>query len=158
MMGPMDLGASAAARRLWREARARPNLDVVVTDLPEGVRALHAVGDDGFRCILISAALSPEDKVAALAHELAHDDCQGGCHHPGLPEPLRVVVARDEARVDRVAADRILPLHWLSAWVDHQVDNERPVTAAEAADELGVAVWIAELQLRRLEDRNRRSA
>lgn len=154
----MDLGASAAARRLWAEARSRPNLDVVITDLPTGVRALHAVDTDGFRCILISATLSPEDKVAALAHELAHDDCQGGCHHPGLPEPLRALVARDEARVDRVAADRILPLHWLATWVDHQVANDQPVTATDAAEELGIAHWVTELQLRRLEDRNRRSA
>lgn len=139
---------------LWREASSRPGLDVVITDLPPGVRALHVVGEDGFRCILISAALSPEEKVAALAHELAHDDCHGGCHHPGLPEQLRPVVARDEARVDRVAADRILPLAGLASWVDRRVDNDRPVTAAEAAEELEVAPWVAELQLRRLEARH----
>lgn len=143
---------------LWREASSRPNLDVVITDLPAGVRALHVVGDDGFRCILISAALSPVEKVAALAHELAHDDCHGGCHHPGLPDRLRAVVARDEARVDRVAADRILPLTGLASWVDHQVANDRPVTAAGAAEELEVASWVAELQLRRLEARSRRTA
>ncbi len=143
---------------LWREASSRPNLDVVITDLPAGVRALHVVGDDGVRCILISAALSPEEKVAALAHELAHDDCHGGCHHPGLPERLRAVVARDEARVDRVAADRLLPLGGLATWVDRQVANDRPVTVADAAEELEVAVWVAELQLRRLEARSRGAA
>jgi len=136
---------------LWREASSRPNLDVVITDLPAGIRALHVVAADGVRCILISAALSPEEKVAALAHELAHDDCHGGCHHPGLPDRLRAVVARDEARVDRVAADRILPLTGLATWVAHQVDNDRPVTATGAAEELEVARWVAELQLRRLE-------
>ncbi|HEX7134778.1 MAG TPA: ImmA/IrrE family metallo-endopeptidase [Iamia sp.] len=154
----MDLGTSAAARRLWREARSRPNLEVVVTDLPAGMRALHAVDEDGFRCILISAALTPAEKLAALAHELAHDDCEGGCHHPGLPDRLRAVVARDEARVDRVAADRILPLAWLASWVDRQVAADRPVTAAGAAEELDVADWVAELQLRRLEARNRGAA
>ena len=144
---------------LWREASARPNLDVVITDLPPGVRALHVVGDDGFRCILISAALSPVEKVAALAHELAHDDCHGGCHHPGLPDRLRAVVARDEARVDRVAADRLLPLAGLARWVDRQLAEDRSVTAAGAAEELEVAVWVAELQLRRLEvQRGRLSA
>lgn len=143
--------ATTPSGLVWREASSRPGLEVVITDLPAGIRALHVVGDDGLRCILVSAALSPEEKVAALAHELAHDDCHGGCHHPGLPDRLRPVVARDEARVDRVAADRILPLTGLASWVDHQVDNDRPVTAAEAAEELEVAPWVVELQLRRLE-------
>jgi len=136
---------------LWREASSRPHLDVVITDLPPGLRALHAVAEDGFRCILISADLTAEEKVAALAHELAHDDGHGGCHHPGLPDRLRAVVARDEARVDRVAADRLLPLAELASWVDRRVGDDQAVTAAEVAEELEVASWVAELQLRRLE-------
>lgn len=103
--------------RPWRDARSRPELEVMVAELPAGVRALHAISADGHRAILVNRALPPVERLAALAHELAHDDCKGGCHHPGLPDLLRPLVARDESRVDRIAADRLLPLPRLAAWV-----------------------------------------
>jgi len=124
----------------------------MVVPLPDGVRALHAVSADGYRAIIVSRSLPPVERLAALAHELAHDDCQGGCHHPGMPDLLRPIVARDEARVDRVAADRLLPLPRLAAWVTAEVAAERPVTVALAAAGLDVAHWVAEVQLRRLWD------
>jgi hypothetical protein len=141
-----------AHRQIAHDAHDRRRLEVVVTDLPTGLRALHARAEDGFRCILISRALPPVERLAALAHELAHDDRRGGCHQPGLPDRLRPIVTRDEARVDRIAADRVLPLPGLASWVDRHLADDSPVTPASAAEELEVAPWVAELQLRRLEE------
>lgn len=137
--------------RPWRDAATRAELEVMVCDLPSGVRAIHARSPDGHRAILISRALDPVERLAALAHELVHDERGGGCHQPHLPARMRPLVTRDETAVDRIAADRLLPLDRLDRWVALQEAADRPVTVAWAAAELDVAGWVAEIQLRRLQ-------
>lgn len=146
----------------WATLRGCPELEVMVCDLPPGVRAIHARSHDGHRAILISRALDPVERLAALTHELVHDERGGGCHQPHLPARLRPLVTRDETAVDRIAADRLLPLDRLDRWVALQEAADRPVTVAWAAAELDVAGWVAEIQLRRLQavraERRRRAA
>jgi len=135
--------------RPWTEVGARPEVEVMVVDLPAGIRGLHARSGDGHRAILINRSLPAVERIAALAHELAHDD-HGGGHPTGLPAMLRPVVARDENRVDQAAAARLLPRDRLARWVDGEVAAGRTVTARSVADGLDVARWVADLQLRLL--------
>lgn len=135
---------------LWRHVGADGEVEALLADLPAGVNALHVRDDDGHCAILISRHLNEPEKNAALAHELGHHASRGGCHHPGMPTLLRPLVARDEARVDRVAADSLLPLPRLAAWVDAEVAAHRPVGATEAVTEFQVARWVAKTQLARL--------
>lgn len=137
----------------WRDASTRPEVEVVVCRLPAGVRGVHGVSADGYRAILINRDLPPVERLAALAHELAHDERGGGVHRPGLPWRLRALVAREETRTDRVAADRLLPLGDLDRWVAGEVADGRPVTVHGAAEALDVAEWVADHQLRRLQTR-----
>lgn len=134
----------------WRDAAGRPEVEVLVTRLPAGIRGIHARSPDGYRAILVNRDLPPVERLAALAHELVHDERGGGCYQPDMPELMRPLVARDEARTDQVAADRLLPLDRLERWVALQEAAERPVTVAWAAADLDVARWVAGDQLRRL--------
>lgn len=136
--------------RPWRDLLNRPEVEFMLADLPAGVRAVHARSHDGHRAILVNRALDPVERLAALAHELVHDERGGGCHTPGLPARMQPLVGREEARVDRIAADRLLPLDQLDRWVRRQVAADTPVTARCVASEWQVAHWVAEHQLRRL--------
>ncbi len=80
--------------RPWRDAGARPELEVMVVPLPAGVRALHAVSA-GYRAILVNR---------------------------NLP-----------------AAERLLPLDALAAWVDREEAVGRPVTVDTIADAHDIA-------------------
>lgn len=119
----------------------------MVCDLPAGVRAVHARSADGHRAILVSRALDPAERRAALAHELVHDERGGGCHTPGLPDRLRPLVAREEARVERIAARRLLPAAELASWVGRRLDVGDSVSPADVVAEWDVPHHIAALAL-----------
>lgn len=148
LVGSRPMGSNY---RPWDDAAQRHDLEVMVTALPAGVRALHATDSDGHRAILIDRNLPPIERLAALAHELAHDDSGGGCHQPGLPPLLRPLVTRDEQRVDRIAAERLLPLADLAWWVDREEGEGRAVTVEAIAEAHQVATSVAAHQARALQ-------
>lgn len=124
--------------------RDRPEVEFVLCDLPAGVRAIHARrGPD--RAILVSRALSPADRLAALAHELVHDERGSAGHDPHHPH-WAPCVAREERRVDDIVARRLVPPAELQAFVDATADIE-PVTALGVAEEFEVAEHVAERAL-----------
>lgn len=124
-------------------------MEFALADLPAGVHAVLAQrGSDA--AILVSRALAPAERLAAVAHELHHLRRGGSGWQPGLPDPLRTVVAREEERVDRAVADDLLPLHALAALARRRVEVEGCMSAVEVADEFGVPVSVAERQIRRL--------
>lgn len=140
------------AERPWRMLRDRPEIEFLLCDLPPGVRAIHARrGED--RAILISRALSPADRLAALAHELVHDERGHAGHHPDHPH-WAPCVAREENRVDNIVAGRLLPPDELAVYVDVLAEFE-PVTALAVALEFDVPEHVAQRALEQLAEQRR---
>jgi hypothetical protein len=132
----------------WRALRERPEIEFLLCDLPDGVKAIYAQrGDD--RAILVSRRLGAAERLAAVAHELAHDDRGGGCHHPDLPPLLRVATVREEARVQAIVADQLVPPTALAEFVERRSEVEH-VVAWMVAEEFGVPADVASLALDRL--------
>lgn len=97
--------------------------------------------------IVIDPDLDQIHRRAALAHELVHDE-RGMARVTGGPAGLSVVTGREEARVDIVVAQRLVPAEHLADMIRARVDIE-PITATVVADEfeVPVAVALAALQL-----------
>lgn len=132
----------------WRVLRDRPEIEFVLCDLPEGCKAIYAKrGHD--RAILVSSRLDPAERLAALAHELAHDDHDGGCHQADTPPLLRVATSREEARIDAIVADQLVPPVQLAEWVERRAELGM-VLARDVAEEFEVPIDVADLALRRL--------
>lgn len=114
--------------------------------MPPGVRGLLAQRD-GNSVILIDRSLPPAERLAVLAHELAHIDRGGSGWEPGIPASLGVVVEREERRVDDLVARRLVPRGDLAEYVAAMVDLGEPVTAASTADRFEVSVDVAQRAL-----------
>lgn len=128
--------------------RERPEIEFVLCDLPPGVKAIHARrGPD--RAILVSRRLDPAERLAAICHELHHDDRGGGCHDPDAPPLLRVVTLREERHVEALVADELLPPEQLERYVRRRAE-EGMVLARDVAEDFEVPIEVADLALRRL--------
>lgn len=125
--------------------RARSEVEMIVCDLPAGMRALYAC-DGADHAILISRQLSPSERLAALAHELVHLDRGHAGHDPSMPETMRACVQREERRVDRIVAAQLVPLGELQRWVQRRALLEA-VTVAMVAEEFDLAEHVAETAL-----------
>ncbi|MCF8609994.1 ImmA/IrrE family metallo-endopeptidase [Gordonia sp. HY285] len=109
----------------WRDARDRlPDVDIVFVDhLPDGQRG-QMYGD---RIEINARLLSSAERRCTLAHELVH-------HERGPTPSDSILLAREEALVERTAARRLIALDQLIdalRWTRH---------APEVADELWVDV------------------
>lgn len=136
------------AERPWRVLRDRPEIELVLCDLPPGVKAIHAQrGED--RAILVSRSLDPAERLAAICHELHHDARGGGCHHPDAPPLLQVAAIREERRVDALVADDLLPPERLEPYVRQRAELGM-VLAREVAEDFEVPIEVADLALQRL--------
>ena len=132
--------------------RERPEIELMLCDLPEGVNAIYARQGDA-KAILVNRVLRPAERLAALAHELVHDERGHAGHDPDHPH-WAPVVAREENRVENIAARRILPLDELAVYVDVMAEFE-PVTAESVAWDLGVSVHVARRALQQLVEQRR---
>lgn len=143
-----SLASREMAERAWRVLRDKPEIEFMACDLPAGVRALYVTrGPD--KAILVNRSLPAVERLAALAHELKHHERGGGCHHRDTPPLLHVATKREEARVDALVADELLPQAELEAYAVARAEIE-PVMAWQVAEDLDVALDVAERQLRRL--------
>jgi hypothetical protein len=137
--------------RPWRALRERSTIEFMLCDLPPGVRAIYGRrGDD--EAIIVNQTLTPAERLAAIAHELVHVERGGSGHCAGAPQSWGAVVAREEARVDRIVAERLVPLGRLADFVTARAELEG-VTAEHAAEEFGVPADVAERAMRALIDR-----
>lgn len=137
----------------WRALRARSDVEYSLADLPEtvGRGVCYDYGD--VAVILIDRALDPVERLAVLAHELVHLERGGSGQQPDLPAMLRPLVTREEARVERIVADRLVPLGELAAFVARRVGCEGCATAVMVAEYFDVTEQIATLALQRLAER-----
>ena len=147
--------------RPWRPDEGDRLEDRVVTvDFPvPGLRALYVTDGEEW-AILVDRRLGATERLAAIAHELVHHERGGGCCHPGMPDSWRDVVRREEARVERIAARRLVPPADLAEFVDDMLSIDLPVDAGSVAEHFEVPIETASRALEQLEpaDHMRRTA
>lgn len=126
----------------WGELVWRPHLTLVWRPLPESTGGAAIVRFGGAAVVYLDPRLEAEDRRAALAHELVHDE-RG--YQPTLgTRSWRAVVAAEERRVDDEVARRLVPLHKLLEAAEAAEDFGHHVTAAELAADHEVPVYVAE--------------
>ena len=122
----------------WRDARSRSHLDIrFVEHLPRGVRG-RITGD----VVEVNRHMLGDERRCTIAHELVHDERR-------IFPADRVLRAREELRVERIAARRLIALDRL---VDVLVWTRR---AEEVAEELWVDVPMLVALVQSLTDRER---
>ena len=114
-----------------------------------GVEGVPALFPDQ-AVVILERRLDWTSKTCALGHELVHEERGGGAEHPEAPEGWWAIVAREERAVERIVAERMVPLDKLARFVDRMVDVGDPVTAVEVADAFAVTLVVAQRALQRL--------
>src|SRR5689334_2606770 len=127
---------------------------VLVEGLPGGLRGCY-VTDGEAAVIAVDRNLPPAEREAAIAHEQAHHERGGSGHRRDAPPGWGAVVAREEARVERLVAQRLAPDPVVHQVVRRLGGLGEAVTAEGVADELGVARSVAHQALLRLQDQQR---
>jgi hypothetical protein len=125
---------------------------VLVDGLPAGLRACYVQSGDE-AVIAVDQHLTPPERDAAIAHERVHHERGGSGHRPDAPQGWGPVVAREEARVEAIVAQRLAPPHAVHQVVQRLGALGEAVTADGVADELGVAPWVAHEALAQLRER-----
>ena len=131
----------------WRALRARDHIDFFLAPLPFQLRAvLWPRGERS--AIVIDPSLTRQERSAALAHELVHDERGGGCGCPeDAPPAWRPVAVREERAVSREVARRLLPVGPLMAFVAARVEAGDSVTPATVAEEFDTTEDVARVAL-----------
>lgn len=100
--------------------------------------------------ILIDPRQPRVKRRCLLAHELVHDERNGGCDARFMPPTWKPVVRREEGWVNDIVADRLVPLDALRRFCRARADVAGGVTAADVAAEFDVTEELAARALRRL--------
>lgn len=129
----------------WRALRSRPHLDLAWAYLSTGWGRIEDTGG-GRRRITIQADLDRRQRSEVLGHELVHDELD----LLWSPEVSPAVVEKGERLVERINAERTIPLGALRSFVDRRVASEMSVTALDVSEEFDVTEELAGLALRLL--------
>lgn len=140
--------------RPYRDIRDRPDVDIVLTRMPDGWPPALLADAGDVKVILVNRNADPAERLVHVAHEVVHLERGGSGHRPGLTAQQEVLVAREEQRVDRIVAERLLPHGELVAWVEATTTVE-PVTVWACAEHFGVTLPVAARALLDLQDRGR---
>lgn len=149
------MGSVAKAWNPWAALRGRTNVVLRFDEVAaEGGGGLYAYWPDRDRALIVlHPALSRQDRNAALAHELIHDERGGGAHQEGMPAAWAAVVARDEAIVDAEVARRLVDPDELMEFVTGRLSIGDAVDARAVADWFDVPVAVANRAVRQLAGR-----
>lgn len=96
--------------------------------------------------IRLDPRLDRRQRRAALAHELVHLERGGGVTCAGMPATWVPLRQREEQRVNREVARRLVPPAELDALVESR-RSVGPVTSEVVADEFDVPEWVAGIAL-----------
>jgi hypothetical protein len=100
--------------------------------------------------VVIDPALDAAARRVVLAHELVHV-ARGACpDRPGLPRCWDAIIRREEARVDRLVASRLVPENQLQDLVDEARRGETAMTIGDVADAFAVTTEVATQAVRTL--------
>lgn len=142
----------------WRDLRRREWIQLTFDDLADETGGgLHARRGERV-VIVLSPRLTPEERRVVLAHELVHDERGAPVTAPDAPAAWAPITRREEFRVHRIVAGRLVPVDELRGVVDRHVELEGFITAEQVADEFGVTVDVAAEALRLLAALERRPA
>ena len=119
-------------------------IDVRSVQLPVGVHGASVVRD-GRVLILVDDRLTGRERRAVVEHELVHVARGGPCLADGMPASWDAVYGREEVRVDREVAARLVPAVELAAWLAGRASIGEATTADDIADEWDVPGWLAVL-------------
>lgn len=129
--------------RPWRADDWRLDEHVELVELPvDGLDALYATDGETW-VILVDSRLPAVERLAAITHELVHHERGGGCHGGHMPAGWSPVALREEARVEAIVAERLVPRRELVQFVNSMLGLEMPVTADDVACEFEVPVPVA---------------
>lgn len=136
----------------WRELRDREHIRFRLARLPEDLDGVYWPRG-GRAAVIIGDHLPRRERAAALAHELVHDERGGGCTANGMPPDWAPVVAREEARVERLVAERLVPTEELEDYIAVRLILGEPVEPHDVAEHFDVAESVVLTALRHLEVR-----
>lgn len=117
----------------WAELRGRSWLRLRWALLPAGCDGTWQ-GDT----ISLDARLGRQERNAALAHELVHEE-----RRIGWPDATAATMEKEECFVTRETARRLVPLDELAKLVRRCESIDKPVGAAVVMDEFDVPVDVA---------------
>jgi hypothetical protein len=93
--------------------------------------------------VVIDPALDPRTRREVLTHELVHLRRRSWPDRDGLPSCWDPVIRREELRVDREVARRLVPVAQLRALVTEARRADTVVTAADVAEAFEVTTDVA---------------
>lgn len=125
--------------------RERRHLTLVFAPLPDSAGGGAIVDIDGTRVVVLDERLNRRSRNAVLGHELVHDERL--LFPPDTPERF---VAKEEAIVRRITAERLVPLDELGEIVARIVELGDGVQCRDVEDAFDVPDDVAELALRLL--------
>lgn len=126
----------------WRVLRARTHLELGWSWFNVGRGRIEQLAG-GRRRITLQADLGRRLRSQVLGHELVHDELDL-LWPPDAPLPL---VEKGERLVERINAERTIPIGALEGFVRRRVDSDLPVTALDVAEEFDVTEELAGLAL-----------
>jgi hypothetical protein len=129
----------------WRVLRAREHLRLTWAPLAPGRGRIEDL-PAGFRRITLDITLERRERSEVLGHELIHDEFDL-LWPPGTPSAL---IVKGERFVDRVNAERTIPMGALAGYVERRLASDLTVTPLDVAEEFDVTEQLAELALRLL--------
>lgn len=130
----------------WAVLRTRAHIELAWASLSVGRGRIEQTSD-GRRRIILDPALGRRQRSVVLGHELVHDELDL-LWPPGSPPGL---VAKGERLVDRINAERTIPLGALRAYIDRLVDLGEAVTSPMVAEQFDTTEELAELAMRLIE-------
>lgn len=126
----------------WRALRDRAHIELVWADMDGCPGRAEREGDR--QRVLLDPTLGRIERNAVLAHELVHLE-RGILYCPSTPPAL---VAKEEAAVEAIVADRLVPPALLQQFILAMAEVDG-VTVADVASEFEVPLDVAERALQR---------
>lgn len=134
----------------WRVLKHMPDVTMTLAELPNETGGAVLARRGSATVIVLDRRLTQAERKAALAHELLHIERGSMSHCRNIRGALSVEVVREENRIHREVALRLVPLEELSIAVDRVAGLGHGVTAAEIAEEFEVPHVVASQALREL--------
>lgn len=150
---PRSVPAVGLGWNPWRSLREQPDLEFALGPLSDrfGGAVYSPVPAEGWAAIVIDNRLSRTERADALAHELVHHERGGTCPTHNMPDGWAVVARREERRVQRIVAERRVPLDMLAELVNALEFMELPVEAWSVAQQFDVTEAVATTALQLLQ-------
>ena len=135
----------------WRVLKHMPNVTMALAVLPNETGGAVLAKKGPAVVIVLDRRLTQAERKAALAHELLHLERGSTSNCRNIRGALSVEVVREENRIHRKVALRLVPLEELGRMVDRVADLGHGVTSADVAEEFEVPQVVASQALRELE-------